>query len=54
MNRQNQWNQDDEADVLGQKSGAAFRLSLSFQLEVVGEPSLELQLGGWNLDITDG
>ncbi|CAN1183496.1 hypothetical protein LINPERHAP2_LOCUS36544, partial [Linum perenne] len=36
-------------DVLGQKSGAAFRLSLSFQLEVVGEPSLELQLGGLEL-----
>ncbi|CAN1782516.1 hypothetical protein LINPERHAP1_LOCUS15877, partial [Linum perenne] len=40
--------------VLGQKSGAASRLSLSFQLKVVGESSLEQQLGGWSLDITDG
>ncbi|CAN1141167.1 hypothetical protein LINPERHAP2_LOCUS12314 [Linum perenne] len=53
-NRQDQWNQDDETDVSRQNTGAVFRLSLSFQLEVVGEPSLELQLGGWNLDITDG
>ncbi|CAN1796816.1 hypothetical protein LINPERHAP1_LOCUS21034 [Linum perenne] len=32
-------------DVPGQNSGAAFRLSLSFQLEVVDELSLEQQLG---------
>ncbi|CAN1153506.1 hypothetical protein LINPERPRIM_LOCUS14743 [Linum perenne] len=48
-NRQDQWNQDDETDVSRQNTGAVFRLSLSFQLEVVGEPSLELQLGGLEL-----
>ncbi|CAN1291237.1 hypothetical protein LINPERPRIM_LOCUS21060, partial [Linum perenne] len=45
-NRQNQWNQDDETDVSRQNTVATSRLSLSFQLEVVGEPSLEQQLGG--------
>ncbi|CAN1156511.1 hypothetical protein LINPERHAP2_LOCUS20992, partial [Linum perenne] len=29
--RQNCWNQDDETDVLGQNSGAAFRLSFPFR-----------------------
>ncbi|CAN1189957.1 hypothetical protein LINPERHAP2_LOCUS40205, partial [Linum perenne] len=43
-NRQNQWNQDDETDILGQNSESAIRLSLSFQLEVVDELSLEQQL----------
>ncbi|CAN1170057.1 hypothetical protein LINPERHAP2_LOCUS28769, partial [Linum perenne] len=43
--RQNQGNQDDEADVLAQNSESYFRLSLSFQLEVVDELSLEQQLG---------
>ncbi|CAN1261845.1 hypothetical protein LINPERPRIM_LOCUS11031, partial [Linum perenne] len=44
-NRQDQWNQDDETDILGQNSESAIRLSLSFQLEVVDELSLEQQLG---------
>ncbi|CAN1301933.1 hypothetical protein LINPERPRIM_LOCUS25207 [Linum perenne] len=56
--RQNRWNQDDETDVLGQNSESAFRLSLSFQLEVVGEPSLEQQLWwlevGYNRQVKDG
>ncbi|CAN1725209.1 hypothetical protein LINPERHAP1_LOCUS9, partial [Linum perenne] len=37
-------NQDDETDILGQNSESAIRLSLSFQLEVVDELSLEQQL----------
>ncbi|CAN1159461.1 hypothetical protein LINPERHAP2_LOCUS22723 [Linum perenne] len=44
-NRQDQRNHNDKTNVLGQNSESSFRLSLSFQLEVVDELSLEQQLG---------
>ncbi|CAN1159564.1 hypothetical protein LINPERHAP2_LOCUS22790 [Linum perenne] len=43
MNRQDQWIQDSEMNVLGHNSGAASRLSFSFQVRVARVSELKFR-----------